>query len=90
MGFTDLPGNDGQVTSDKKVILICDWRDKGGKKRLLQPFSVTFEATGKFSTVFGRLTLRKKEFDRVNGRRREIDIKYEFDFNIIFKDLAYK
>ena len=90
MGFTDLPGNDGQVMSDKKVILICDWRDKGGKNRLLQPFSVTFETTGKFPTVFGRLTLRKKEFDRVNGRRREVDIKYEFDFNIIFKNLAYK
>ena len=90
MGCTDLPGNDGQVTSDQKVILICDCRDNSGKKRLLQPFSVTFETTGKFSTVFRRLTLRKKGFDRVNGRRREIDIKYEFDFNIIFKDLAYK
>ena len=51
---------------------------------------MTFETIGKFLIVFERLVLGKKVVDGVIGPRREIDIRYEFDFKIIWKGLGFK
>ena len=44
-----------------------------------------FQTTGKFVTVFVRFVLGK-----ITGSRREIDIKYEFDFELLRKALGFK
>ena len=80
LGMTNLPGHDGKVTLDKKMIFIIHKRNKGGNRDYCFHFSVTFKTTGKFLIVFVRLILGKKEVDGVTRPRREIDIKYEFNF----------
>ena len=53
--MTDLPGHDGKVTSDKKIISISNQGYKGGNRDYCSHFLVTFETTGKFLIVFIRL-----------------------------------
>ena len=48
---------------------------------------MTFETIGKVLIVFERLILGKKVVDGVIEPRREIGIRYEFDFKIIWKGL---
>ena len=83
--MTDLPGHDGKVTSDKKMIFIFHQRHKDGNRGYCSHFSVTFERAGKFLIVFVRLILRKKGVDGVTGQKLEIDIRYEFDLKMILK-----
>ena len=53
----------------------------------LKHFPVTFEIIGKCLIIFVKLTLGK---NGVTGPRREIDIRYEFDFEKNLKDLGCK
>ena len=46
-------------------------------------FSVIFKTTKKFLIVFVRLILGKKGIDGVTGPQREIDIRYEFNLNVV-------
>ena len=54
-----LPGHDGKVAADKKMIFISHQRHKGGNRDYCSHFSVIFETTTKFPIVFGRLILGK-------------------------------
>ena len=81
--MTDLPGHDGKVTSDKKIIFISHQRHKALNRGYCSHFSVTFERAGKFLIVFVRLILGKKGVDGVTEQRQETDIRYKFDFKVI-------
>ena len=72
MGLADLPGYDGKVTSDKKVIFISYQRGKGGKRDYRSFFSVIFETSSKFTIFFLRLVFGKVG---VTGPQRECDIR---------------
>ena len=85
--MTDLPGHDGKVKSDKKMISISYQGYKGGNRDYCSHFSVTVETTDKFLIVFVRLILGKVEVDRFTGRRREKGIRYEFDLKVVLKSL---
>ena len=71
----DLPGHDGKVMSDMKIISISHQGYKGGNRDYCSHFSVTFETTGKFLIVFVRLTLEKMGVDGFTGPRRESDVR---------------
>ena len=58
--MTNLPGHNGKVTPDKKLIFISHQRYKGGNGDYSSHFWVTFETTGIFLIVFVSLTLAKK------------------------------
>ena len=75
VGLKDLPGHDGKVTSDKKMISISHQGYKGINRDYCSHFSVTFETTCKFVIVSVRLVLRKVVVDRFTGPRRESDIR---------------
>ena len=77
--MTDLPGHDGEMTSDKKVIFISHQGYKGGNRDYCSHFSATFETTGKFLTVFVRLILGKVGVDGFAEPQRKSDIRYEFN-----------
>ena len=62
-----LPGHDGNVTSDKKMISISNQGYKGRNRDYCSHFSVTFETTGKFLIIFVRLILRKRDVDGFTG-----------------------
>ena len=47
-----------------------------------------FETTSKFLIAFVRLILGKVGLNGVTWPRREIDIRYEFDFKAILKNLG--
>ena len=72
------------------MIFISHQRCKGGHRDFCRHFSAIFETTGKFLIVFVRLILGKAGVEGVAGPRREIDIRYEFDFNVILKDVGWK
>ena len=76
VGFMDLPGHDGKMTSDKKMVSISQQRCKGGNRDYCSHFSVTLEKTGKFLIVFVRLVLRKRGVDGFTKPRRECGIRY--------------
>ena len=75
LGLTNLPGHDGKVTSDKKIIFISLQRYKVGNRDFWSYFLVTFEATSKFLIVFVRLILERKWVDVVIRLQREIEIR---------------
>ena len=72
--------------------MICKsyQRYNGDNSDYCSHFSVSFETTSKFLIAFVRLILGKEKVDRVTGLRRETDIRYEFDFKIIFKGSGCK
>ena len=88
--MTCLPGHDGKVTLDKKVIFMSHQGCKGGNRDYCSHFSVTFETTGKFVIVFVRLILGKVEVDGFTGPQRESDIRYECDLKVVLKGLGCK
>ena len=90
MGITDLPGHDGKVTSDEKLIYISHQRYKGGNRNYCSHFSVTFKTTGKLLIVFVRLILGKEGVDGFTGRRQKSDNRYEFDLKLVLKSLRCK
>ena len=57
--MTYLPGHDGKVTLEKKMISISHQGYKGRNRNYCSHFSVTFDTTGKFKIVFVRLILGK-------------------------------
>ena len=90
MGFTDLSGHDGKMTSDKKIISISYECYKGGNRDYCSHFSVTFVTTGIFLIVFVRLILRKLGIDGFTRPQRESEIRYEFDLKVVLKGLWFK
>ena len=70
--------------------MICksSQRYKGKNRDYCSHFSVIFETTRKFLIVFVRLILGQSEVYGVTGQRREIDIRYEFDFKVVLKGLG--
>ena len=46
-------------------------------------FFLNFQAVNKFVTVSVRLILPKIGVDRFTGSQREIDIRYEFNFELL-------
>ena len=81
--MTYLPGHDGKVTSDKKTISILLEGSMGGGRDYYRDIVVTFETTGKFVIVFGRLILGKVGVDVFTGQRRESDVGYKIHFKSI-------
>lgn len=49
---------------------------------------MTFQATRKFTTAFVGLILQKVRVAGFSEPRRETDVRYEFDFKVIFKNLG--
>ena len=88
LGLTDLPGHDRKVTSDKKIIFNWCQRYRGGNRNYFSNFSVIFETANKFVIIFVGLMLEKVGVDGFSGSRREIDIKHEFDFELLRKTLG--
>ena len=80
MGLKDLPGHEGKVTSDKKMISISHKGYKGGNRDYCSHFLVTFETTGKFLIVFVRLILGKVMVDGFTGPQWESDVRQENNF----------
>ena len=72
------------------MIYISHQKYKGGNRNYCSHFWVTFKTTGKLLMVFVRLILGKVGVDGFTGPRREIDMRYEFGFKVIWKDLGYK
>ena len=70
--MTDLPGHDGKVTSDKKLISISHQRCKGENRDYCSHFLMTFETTGKFLLVFVGLILGKKGLTDLSGDDRKV------------------
>ena len=66
------------------MILVSRNRD------YLSHFSLIFETTRKLPIVFLRLVFGKVGVDRVNGPRREMDVRYESDLKMVLKGLRYK
>ena len=52
----------------------------GGGRDYYRDIVVTFETTGKFVIVFGRLILGKVGVDGFTGPRRESDVRLENNF----------
>ena len=88
--MTYLPGHDGKVTLDEKMISISHQGYKGGNRDYCSHFFVTFETRGKFLIVFLRMILGKVGVDGFIGPRRESDIIYEYDLKVVLKGLGYK
>ena len=86
----DLPGHDGKVMSDMKIISISHQGYKGGNRDYCSHFSVTFETTGKFLIVFVRLILGKVGVDGFTGPRWESNIRYKCDLKVVLKGLGCK
>ena len=75
VGLKDLPGHDGKVTSDKKMISISHQGYRSRNRGYCSHFSVTFETTAKFLIIFVRLILGKVGVKGFTGPRRESDIR---------------
>ena len=88
--MTYLPGHDGKVTLDEKMISISHQGYKGGNRDYCSIFSVTFETIGKFLIVFVRLILEKVRVDGFTVPQRESDIRCEFDLKVVLKGLRCK
>ena len=63
-------------------------RYKGGNRDYCNQIFAIFETKSKFIIVFVGLVLGKVVFDGFTGPRRKIDVRYEFDFKAISKDLV--
>ena len=85
-----LPGHDGKVMSDKKMISISHQGYKGGNRDYCSHFSVTFETRGRFLIVFLRLILGKMGIDGFTGPQLENDIICECDLKVVLKSLGCK
>ena len=85
-----LPGHNGKVTSNKKMIFISHQRSNVGNKNYCSHFSVIFEATSNIPINFLRLLSEKAGVGRVTGPRQEIDIRYESDLKVILNGLGCK
>ena len=48
---------------------------------------MTFVATSKLLGLFCKVDLGKVRVDGLSGSRQKIDIRHEFDFKLILKDL---
>ena len=83
MRLTDLPGHEGKMTSDKKMIFVSCQRYKGRNRDYSSHFSVIFDTASKFPIVFVRLIWGKVGVDRLTGSLQEIEIRYEFDLKVI-------
>ena len=70
------------------VFKSCQ-RYKAENRDYCSNFSMIFE-TSKFLTSFLRLILGKAGVDGFTMPRREIDIRCEFDFKIVLKDMLCK
>ena len=57
---------------------------------IIAAFSVTFETTYKFRTVFFKLILGKVRVDEFTRPPQKIDARYEFGFKVILNSLLYK
>ena len=88
--LTCLPGQDGKVTSDKKIIYISRQGYKGWNRDYYSHSSATFETIDKFLIVFVRLILGKVGVDGFTEPRRESDIRYEFELKVLLKGLRCK
>ena len=88
--MTHLPGHEGKMTSDKKMICNSYQRCKGGNRDCCNHFLVIFERTSKFVIVFVRLISGKVGVDGFTRARQEIDVRYEFGMKVIVKGLALK
>ena len=88
--MTNLLGDDGKVTSDKKIIYNSHKRYEGANRDYCSHFSVIFEITCKFLIVFIRIILGKVAVDRYTRPQWEIDIRYEFGIKVILKSLGWK
>ena len=62
-----LPGHDGEVTSDQKIICNSYQRYKGRNREYCTHFSMIFETSIKFLIVFERLILGKVGIDEFTG-----------------------
>ena len=82
LGLPNLHGRDEKVLLEKKMI--C----KIGNKDHCSPFPVIFETISKFAIAFVRLISGKVGVDGFTRPRREIDIRYEFDWKAILKSLG--
>ena len=88
--MTDLPGHDGKVTSDKRMmIFISHLRNKGSNRHYCSHFSMIFEITSKFPIVILRLVFGKVWVDGVTGPERVSEIRYESDLQIVLKGLGF-
>ena len=76
------------MPSDKKMIFTFHQKNKGGNRDYCRHFSVIPETTSKF--FFLRLLLENAGADGVTAPRREIDIRYESDLNVVLKCLGCK
>ena len=90
LGLMYSPGLNGKVTSDKEMICNSHQKYKGANRDYSSKFSVIFKITSKYLIGFVRLILGKVGVDGFTGPRREIDMRYEFGFKVIWKDLGYK
>ena len=88
--LTGLPGHNGKVTSNKKMIFISHRMSNVGNKNYCSHFSVIFEATSNIPINFLRLLFEKAGVDRVTGPQQEIDIRYESDLKVILNGLGCK
>ena len=88
--MTDLPGHDGKVTSDKKMICNSYQRCKGGNRDYCSHFPVIFETTRKLLIAFVRLILGKLWVPGFTSPRQEIAIRYEFSLRVLLKGLKCK
>ena len=70
-----LPGHDGKVISDKKIICISHQCYNGGNRDYCSHFFVRFETTGKFLIVSVRLILPKVFVDGFIGPRQKSDVR---------------
>ena len=86
MELTDLPGHEGKITSDKKMIFISHQRYKVGNR----DYCGIFETASKCLNCFVRLILRKVGADGFPRPQPETDIRYEFDLKVILNDLGCK
>ena len=75
MGLTDLPGHDGKMTSDNKIISIPYEGYKGGNRDYCSHFPVTFKTKGKFLIFFYKIDIGKSGVKGFTRPRRESDIR---------------
>ena len=83
--LTDLPGHDGKLTPDKKMIGNSTQSCKGESRFYCSHFLVIFERTSKFVIVFVKLIMGKVRVEVFTGYLREIDIRYEFSLKKVIK-----
>ena len=84
LGLTDLPAHRRKVMSDKKIICYSYWGYKGRNRDYCSHFSVIFQKQVNL-WCFSKIDIGKSRVDRFTGSRREIDIRYEFGFELIWK-----